>query len=255
MRDTILMIHGMFGGPWCWDNYRSFFEHRGYVCLTPALRHHDVDPKDMPPSGLGTTSLLDYADDLEKQILKLDEKPIIMGHSAGGLIAQILGSRGLGKALVLLTSAAPAGIFAVRPSVIKCALGVKLSWGFWKKPVKSAFESTVYSALHLLSEREQREVYNRFVYESGREAFEMGLWFMDSQKAAYIDEKRIDVPVIVISGAEDRITPASVNRKIALKYKPVATYMEFPRHAHWIFGEPGWEEVAEHIDLWLNQRR
>ena len=61
------MIHGMFGGSWCWDNDRGFFERRGYRCLTPVLRYHDVDPKDKPNPNLGTVSLLDYADDLEQR--------------------------------------------------------------------------------------------------------------------------------------------------------------------------------------------
>ena len=91
------------------------------------------------------------------------------------------------------------------------------------------------------------------MHESGRAFFEIGFSFLDSRKAASIDEKKIDVPVLVVAGAEDRITPASVNRKIAHKYKEVATYMEFPHHAHWIFGEPGWETVAETIHFWLNQ--
>ena len=107
MSQTIVMIHGMFGGSWCWDNYRGFFERKGYRCLTPALRYHDVDPKDEPHPGLGTVSLLDYADDLGRAIRSLGEKPVIIGHSMGGLITQILGSRGLGRSLVLLTSAAP----------------------------------------------------------------------------------------------------------------------------------------------------
>ena len=198
-------------------------------------------------------SLLDYADDLEKLIRNLDEKPVIMGHSMGGLIAQILGSRGLAKSLVLLSSAAPAGILALKPSVIKSIPVAMIQWGFWRKPVKSTFESTSYSAMHLLSPKEQRDAYKRYVYESGRAVFEIGFWIFDSRKAAFVDEKKIDVPVMVVSGSEDRITPASVHRKIALKYRNTATYMEFPHHAHWIFGEPGWESVAGHIHLWLNQ--
>jgi non-heme chloroperoxidase len=254
MSQVIVMIHGMFGGSWCWDHYRDFFEHKGYTCLTPVLRYHDCDPHDEPHPLLGSVSLLDYADDLEKEIRKLDARPIIMGHSMGGLIAQILGSRGLGKSLVLLTPAAPAGVLAIKPSVVKSISGSMIKWGFWRKPIQSTFESTSYSALHLLSEKRRREVFSRFVHESGRAAFEIGFWFIDSRKAAYIDEKKIDCPVIVVAGAEDRITPASVNRKIAHKYKAVATYMEFPNHAHWIFGEPGWETVAGHIYLWLQQK-
>ena len=102
MAETIVMIHGMWGGGWNWENYQKFFEGKGYHCLTPTLRFHDVDPKAPPHPQLGTTSLLDYAEDLEKEIGKLDTLPILMGHSMGGLLAQILGSRGLAKALVFL---------------------------------------------------------------------------------------------------------------------------------------------------------
>lgn len=254
MSRTIVMIHGMFGGSWCWDHYRGFFERRGYRCLTPVLRYHDVDPKETPHPDLGCVSLQDYADDLERVIRSLDEKPVIIGHSMGGLITQILGSRGLGGSLVLLSSAAPAGISAVTRTVLKSISTEAIEWGFWRKPVKSTFESASYSAMHLLSEGERRAAYGRFVHESGRAFFEIGFPFLDSRKASLIDERRIDCPVLVAVGAEDRITPASVNRKIAHKYRNVATYMEFPRHAHWIFGEPGWEAVAAHIHFWLNQR-
>jgi pimeloyl-ACP methyl ester carboxylesterase len=103
------------------------------------------------------------------------------------------------------------------------------------------------------TDEERRAAYSRYVHESGRALFEIGFSFLDSRKAASIDEKKIDVPVLVLAGAEDRITPASVNRKIASKYRDFATYMELPHHAHWIFGEPGWETVAGTIHFWLNQ--
>lgn len=119
MTETIFMIHGMWGGAWYWDNYKSFFEAKGYRCVTTTLRFHDMDPKKIPNPQLGTTSLLDYAGDLEEEIQQLGVKLIVMGHSMGGLLAQILGSRGLAKALVLLTPAAPSGIMALKPSVIK----------------------------------------------------------------------------------------------------------------------------------------
>ena len=253
MIQTIVMIHGMFGGSWCWENYRGFFEHKGYRCLTPILRYHDVDPNDEPHPNLGTVGLLDYADDIKEVICGLDEKPVIIGHSMGGLIAQILGSRGLAKSLVLLASAAPAGVSAVTLSVLKSISTEVIEWGFWRKPIKSTFESTSYSAMHLLSEAERRAAYSRYVHESGHAFFEIGFSFLDPEKAAFIDEKTIDVPVLVVAGAEDRITPSSVNRKIAHKYKDFSTYMEFPHHAHWIFGEPGWQTVAGTIHFWLTQ--
>ena len=67
-----------------------------------------------------------------------------------------------------------------------------------------------------------------------------------------VDESKVTCPVLVVAGAEDRITPASVVSKVAEKYRN-ATYKEFPNHAHWIMAEPGWQEVAEYIDGWLTQ--
>ena len=61
MTESIVMIHGMWGGSWCWDNYRAFFEKRGFRCHTPVLRHHDVRPQDQTPEALGRVSLQDYA--------------------------------------------------------------------------------------------------------------------------------------------------------------------------------------------------
>jgi pimeloyl-ACP methyl ester carboxylesterase len=254
MTPTIMMIHGMWGSSWYWGNYKQFFESKGYRCITPTLRLHDIDPSSEPPPELGTTSLLDYAGDLEKEIRKLDSLPILMGHSMGGLLAQILGSRGLAEALVQLTPASPRGIIALEPSVIKSFMSVLSKWGFWRKPMRQTFEEAVYSMMHLLSEQEQREMYRHFVYESGRAASEIGFWLFDPGKASYVDESKVTCPVLVIAGAEDRITPASVVRKVAAKYDAVSTYKEFKGHSHWVVGEPGWEDVAQYIYDWLHSK-
>ncbi|MCD4715398.1 MAG: alpha/beta hydrolase, partial [Desulfobacterales bacterium] len=176
MHKTIFMIHGMFGGSWCWDNYRKLFEEKGYHCIIPTLRFHDVSPDELPNPQLGTTSLLDYAGDIEREIRKLDSIPFLMGHSMGGLIAQILGSRGLAKGLMLLTPASPGGILALTPSVLKSFRSTLTKWGFWKKPVRQTFNEAVYSMLHLLPVDEQRQAYKKFVYESGKAVFEIGFW-------------------------------------------------------------------------------
>lgn len=250
---TIFMIHGMWGGPWYWENYRRFFGDLGYTCTAATLRHHDMDPGSFPPDGLGTTSLLDYAEDLEKEILQLDEKPIIMGHSMGGLLAQILGSRGLAQSLVLLNPASPAGIMALKYSVIKSFLSSMSKWGFWRKPIKPRFEETAYSVLNLMPLHRQKEIYQKLVHESGKAAFEIGFWLLDRNRASKVDESRISCPVLVIAGEKDRITPLSVNRKVAEKYKAVSELAEFKDHAHWSVGEPGWEDIAGFIAEWLKK--
>jgi len=252
MSKTIFMIHGMWGGGWHWEKFKGYFEDMGYHCIVPYLRHHDIKPNDPPPPGLGKTSLLDYAEDLELEITKLDEKPIIMGHSMGGLLAQILASRDLAKAAVLITPAAPAGIVALTWSVIKSFQEVLFRWGFWKKPHKISYEKAVYATMGQLPVEERRYIYDRSVWESGRAATEIGFWFV-GVKGAQVDSSKLTCPLLIISGSEDNITPAKVVKKVAEKYKPLYTYMEVGGHAHWVIREPGWEKVAAYVYTWLEE--
>ncbi|UCD86015.1 MAG: alpha/beta hydrolase [Deltaproteobacteria bacterium] len=253
MGDTILMIHGMGCSEWVWDNYRGFFEKKGYSCITPTLRYHDMDPKGTPDPRLGTTSLLDYVTDLEKVISTLDTAPVVMGHSMGGIIAQMLSGRNTLKATVLLTPASPRGIMPITFSVLKCFSEILMTWGYWKKPIRFSFEKLVYGVFNRTPDNEHRKLYDKMVYESGRALFEMGNWLLDSAKTTEVDHEKVTCPVLVVSGKEDRITPASVAKKVANKYGAVSTYKEFPQNAHWVLGEPNWQEIAEFVSNWLNQ--
>jgi non-heme chloroperoxidase len=253
MAETIVMIHGMWGSGWYWGNFKGFFGSKGYRCVIPTLRFHDMDPNGVPDPRLGTTSLLDYAEDLEKLIRELQVRPILMGHSMGGLLTQILGSRGLAKALVLLTPASPRGIIALKPSVIKSFWSGITRWGFWRKPFRQTFDEAVYSMLNQMPSESWKNIYDQFVYESGRATSEIGFWLFDSKMAAKVEEARVTCPVLIIAGEKDRIVPVSVTRKIAEKYRNASTYKEFSDHAHWVIGEPGWQEIAEYIEQWLNQ--
>lgn len=251
MTGTIFMVHGMWAGPWCWDKYKDFFEKKGYLCVTPALPYHDVNPDDPPHPKIGTASLIDYADFLEAEIKKLAEPPIIMGHSMGGLLTQILAARGLGKAGILLSPAAPAGIIALAPTVVYSFSACLLTWAFWRKPFKPSFDKIVYSVLHQTPVEDQKDYYKKMVYESGRVIAEIGFWIFDNNRAATVDESKIKIPLLITSGGQDRITPAKVVKKVADKYKAVSTYKEFEGRAHNVIGEPGWEDVAGYVYGWL----
>jgi pimeloyl-ACP methyl ester carboxylesterase len=253
MAETLFLIHGMWGGPWYWANYQRVFDQQGHRCIAATLPFHDMAPDEHPDPRLGKCSLLDYAAAMEQQIRRIGVKPVIIGHSMGGLLAQILGSRGLAKALVLLTPSSPAGIFGLRFSVIKGFWSAQTKWGFWRKPMRQTFDEASYSMLHLCSVTDQKEIYQRFVYESGRAAFETGYWFFDLRGASRIDESKVKCPMLVIAAALDRITPAAVVRRVANKYQAVATYREFANHAHWVVAEPGWQEIAEYVTTWIEQ--
>jgi len=245
------MIHGMGGGGWCWGNFKNFFEEKGYCCITPTLRFHDMNSSQSPDERLGTASLLDYAKDIEQEINNLNVTPILMGYSMGGLLAQILASKKLAKVLILLASAPPYGIKCFNFSTIRSFWNIIKKWGFWKKPFRQGFSEISYAALHLVPLEEQRELYEKLVYESGQVIFEIGLGLFDSRKAAKVDESEVNCPVLVIAGVEDRIISPSIVKKIVVKYNKVSAYKEFANHAHWLLGEPGWQEIAEYINKWL----
>lgn len=251
---TLFMIHGMWGGGWYWQGYRELFEAAGWHCIAPTLPWHDVDPHEPPDPRLGSASLLDYAAALERELDALDGPPVIMGHSMGGLLAQMLGARGRARALVLLAPASPAGIVAIRPSVLRSFLSTQMSWGFWRKPMRQTFAEAVYSMLHLLPEAEQRATYARLVHESGRAAAEIGYWLLDRRHASRVDATRVRCPMLLFAGQQDRITPASVVTRVARKYGDRATLELLPDHAHWLVGEPGWQRVAEQARDWLAQQ-
>jgi pimeloyl-ACP methyl ester carboxylesterase len=80
----------------------------------------------------------------------------------------------------------------------------------------------------------------------------MGFSFLDPHKTASVDATKVKCPVLVIAGSEDRITPATVVEKIAKKYEPSSTYKCFENHAHWVIGEPGWQDIAGFVAEWLD---
>ena len=119
--------------------------------------------------------------------------------------------------------------------------------------MRQTFNEAAYSVLQLIPVKEQPELFARFVYESGRAACETGFWFLDPKGASKVEQSMVNCPVLVTAGTQDRITPASIIRKVADKYGGVSTYKEFTNHAHWLIGEPDWQEVAEYASDWLNQ--
>ena len=252
---VIVMIHGMFVGPWCWDPYRNYFEQRGYRVITPTLRYHDLPLGSPPNPGLMETGIRDYVTDLEKEVRALDQKPIIIGHSMGGLIAQLLASKGLARATILIAPAVPRGINAISWTGIKSFWMNRQRFGHWREPLRPTFEGAIYSSLHLLPPDKQKAVFEKFTYESPRVAWEISFWYFDRAKATSVDESKVTCPILTMVGTEDRLIPPGIARKIHNKYKAVSTYREFDRHSHFIIAEPGWEEAASSIEAWLAENK
>ena len=251
MKETILMLHGMWGTNLVWNRFKEYFESIGYSCITPVLRFHNMKHGAEPNAALGRTSLLDYIQDLEKEISTLGSKPIIMGHSMGGLLAQMLAAKGLAKALVLLAPAQPAGLVIFNISAVRSILSEITKPGFWNKPVRITYKEAVYGLLNRCSDELKKELYDICVYESGRATFEIALWYFDRRKASVVDESKITCPILMIAGKEDRIIPIAIAIRIAKKYQLSSSFKELENHAHWLLAEPGWEDVAGMVKDWM----
>jgi len=242
---TVVLIHGMWSRPQVWENFRHFFEARGYRVLTPTLRHHDIEPWTEPDPALATTSLLDYADDLEAEIAGLDEKPFVIGHSMGGTLAQMLAARGLIRGATLLATAHCAPVITLPPSVVMIFLREIMMTPFWRWTFLPSYKAMRRAMLNGLNERDARNLYASLIPESGRSFFELAFWYLDKRHAALIDPAKIACPLLMLTGMDDRLTPLSMARRTAEHYGSKARLEELPGHAHWLPGEPGWEHIAE----------
>lgn len=243
-RPVVMLIHGMWSRPPIWDNFRTFFEGRGYRVVVPVLRHHTIEPGDTPNPELAVTSLADYADDLAKTIRKLDRKPLVVGHSMGGLLAQMLAARNLTLAVVALAPAQCAGTFN---------FDLRSSWifrrefttfGFWRQLHLPTFSAMRYSMLNRMPENEARQIHDMLIPESGRTLLEIGWWFFDRRRTTWINPADIRCPMLFLTGTADRLTPLWLTKRVAKRYEDRALVEALKNHSHWLPGEPGWEIIA-----------
>jgi pimeloyl-ACP methyl ester carboxylesterase len=248
VRPPIVMLHGGFCGPWVFEHFRVPFEKRGFDVHTPALRHHGEGGR--PPRALGRTGLRDYVRDLEAFIAPL-ARPVLVGHSMGGLLAQMLAARGKASALVLLAPSPPWGVLPSTMFELASAHTLLLSGDFWNQKLKPEYWIAAANALDHLPPTERKRVFARFVPESGRATFEIMHWGFDLQRAGEVRARDVTCPVFCLVGAHDRINPPATVRRIAERYKGRAIFEELPMHSHWLVGEPGWEKIAARIIAWL----
>jgi pimeloyl-ACP methyl ester carboxylesterase len=201
---------------------------------------------------VGDRSLKDYLDFLEQYIRDQDFRspPILIGHSMGGLLAQQLATRIPVFALVLLTPVAPWGINASGLGNLPSYASVLGKWGFWRRPHKFSREQAAAYAYNGMSPDRQKVCYERMVHESGRAAYEIGLWWADWAKTSAVDASAVRCPVYVVSCGADRLTPAFAVRKVAGLY-PQAAHRHYPERGHWVIDDEETEEMIHGVCGWL----
>jgi pimeloyl-ACP methyl ester carboxylesterase len=247
-----MMLPGAFSGAWSFANFRGHFEAAGWDVLTPELRYHGQGPGQPADLRLGQTGLAEYVSDLSGIIKDLRQPPVLLGHSMGGLLAQLLAAKGLARAMILLTPAPPWGLLPSSEDEIAAAMGLMSVGPFWDQSLNAAFEIAAENSLNCLSPARQEEIFAQFVPESGQALFESLFWMFDLGRASYVNAVNVDCPVLAIAGGRDRVTSPATVRNVADKYRDLATYLEFEDMGHMLLLEDGWRAVAGACGDWLD---
>ncbi|WP_431124279.1 alpha/beta hydrolase [Flagellimonas flava] len=248
---TIVFIHGLFLNNKSWTEWETFFKEKGYTTYTPAYPGHEGTPSELrknAPDSLGNVSFTDVVKKMEAFIKTLPEKPTVIGHSMGGLVAQKLIEKDLAEAAIIISSAPPKGVITLRFSFAKSNLGLlnPFRGNSIHYPTKKWFH---YAFTNTLSREESDSIFDRYVVPESRNIPRETL-----KKAGKIHFKKPHVPMLFVSGKEDHIIPASLNKKNFKRYKDENSLKEhkiFEGRDHFIAGEDGWEEVANYIYNWL----
>ena len=256
--DTIVLIHGLWMTPLSWEHWVTRYESRGFRVLALAYPGFEagVEALRKDPTPIEKVTVPATVEYLESEIEKLERPPIIMGHSFGGLLTQILLDHGYGAAGVAIDSAPTEGIRVVPPSQVRATFPILKNPANRHKAVGFTRKQFHYAFTNNLTEEESAKVYERYHIPAP------GSWVWDPVLAnftpghqdTYVDFKNDDrAPLLFISGGEDNIMPASVNESNVHHYrrsKAITDYKEFPQRSHFTVGEDGWEEVADYALEW-----
>ena len=184
----------------------------------------------------------------------LDSKPVLLGHAIAGVVAQQVAARGLASAIVLINPNAPWGTLPETDDERAVPRALMEGGAFWKQPMRVDFDLMAPFALNKMPEAQQHEVFDQLGAESGRVMFEMFFWMFDDHHAMKVDIDKVDCPVLIVSGTEDRAVNPNTCRALAKLYGDRATFLPVENHAHFLFMEPSWEDPAGQIADWLEQK-
>ncbi|MCE9645649.1 MAG: alpha/beta hydrolase [Chloroflexi bacterium] len=250
---TIVLIHGMFMTPLCWEKWIPRYEARGYRIFAPAWPGRDKSVQELrrahPNPELAKLKLNHIVDHMEAFIKGLDEKPAMIGHSMGGLVVQILLQRGVAVAGVAIDPAPPAGVFTTAWSFVKSNFPA-INPFLLSQPVQMSFGHFQYAFANTLPFEEQRAAYDRYMVPESR-----GVPISSLGAAGKVDFSRPRRPLLITAGEKDHIVPASLNRSNLAKYQipSVTDFKEFAGRDHFLIGSRGWEEIADYCLEWLGK--
>jgi len=253
--ETILFITGAFVSETCWDAWQAYFRTNGYRTLAPCWPHKDAPAEVLrgrhPDPEIASLRLKGLTEYFAGIAASLPEKPILIGHSIGGLIVQLLLQRGLGAAGVAIHSVPPLGVMTFKFSFLRSGWG---PLGLFTSPDKSflmSFPQWQYAFTNGMDCDAQKEAYYQYLIPESKRLVRDSV-----TTAARIDFSLPHAPLLLISGSDDHFIPDSLNESNYKKYRhkdSVTDYAAFRGRNHFVLGQPTWKEEADHILHWIEK--
>ena len=253
---TVVFVTGAFVTHLGWEPWKQYFESKGYKTYNPPWPFKDAPPdvlrKRQPnDQDLAKLTLNEVIDSYINFVKSLSEKPIVIGHSLGGLIAQIIVHRDYAAAGVAIHPVPPKGVFPYEFSFLRAgwkALGLFTSL---KKTYMMSLSDWQYAFVNGMPLDVQKKTYEENTIPESKTVARGGL-----TNAAVVDFAKPHVPLLITSGSEDTIIPAHLNFRNYNAYKKngsVLDYKEFPGRNHYVLGLSTWKEDADYILNWLEK--
>jgi pimeloyl-ACP methyl ester carboxylesterase len=253
---TIVFITGAFISNRCWDEWRVYFESNGYNTIAEPWPNKAASAEDLrnrhPDAAVASNRLTALTDYYSNRIEQLPEKPILIGHSIGGLLVQLLLQRELAAAGIAIHSVPPQGIMTFKWSFLKAGWAALGFFTSTKKSYLMSFKQWQYAFTNGMPCEDQKQAYYRLAIPESK------LIVRDTiTRAARINFEKTHAPLLLTSGSADHTIPASLNYSNYKKYHKsgsVTDYMEFNGRNHFVLGQSSWKEDAEYILNWIQKQ-
>jgi len=248
----VVFIHGLWLLPSSWERWAKVFEDAGYTALTPGWPDDPdtVEAANANPEVFAHKSVGQVADHFDKVVSGLTKKPVIIGHSFGGLLVQILAGRGLSAATVAIDPAPFRGVLPLPVSALKSAWPVLGNPANRNRAVPLTFEQFRFGFANAVSEKEAQELYDTFAVPAlGRPLFQAATANLNPWTEAKVDTRNPKRgPLLIISGEKDNTVPwaiANASFKQQRRNPGVTEIVEMPNRGHALVIDSGWREVAD----------
>jgi len=248
----VVLIHGLWLLPGSWANWADLFTQAGYAPLTPDWPDdpETVEQARANPDALAGKTLKQVADHTTDIINALDSKPVVMGHSTGGLLAQMLAGRGLSAATVAIDPGVFRGVLPLPASVLRGVGPFLVNPRTRGRAITLTFGQFTYGWANALEEKEAKELYEEFhVAGSGIALVQMGNANLNPRTEAKVNTTNPDRgPLLIIDGAKDHTVPwaiANAAYKRQRRNPAVTEIVKIPNRGHSLAIDHGWREVAQ----------